>query len=120
MDLARLITIPFSHYCEKARWALDATGVGYREDAHAPVVHWRATRAVGGKSVPVLVHGTAVVLDSTDIALHVDALAPPARRLLPALAGQRARVLAIEDELDETLGIDARLLVYWHFLADGE
>ena len=120
MDSARLITIPFSHYCEKARWALDAAGVGYREEAHPPVFHLRATRAVGGQSVPVLVHGTAVARDSTDIALYVDTLAPPERRLLPDDPPRRARVLALEDELDETLGIDARLLVYWHWLAEGE
>ncbi len=120
MEPARLITIPFSHYCEKARWALDAAGVGYREEPHAPVVHLRATRAVGGSSVPVLIHGTEVICDSSDIALHAESLAPPERRLLPAQPEQRARVLAIEDELDETLGIDARLLVYWHHLRDGQ
>jgi glutathione S-transferase len=120
MDPARLITIPFSHYCEKARWTLDATGMAYREEPHPPVVHRRATRAVGGESVPVLVHGTAVICDSTDIALYADPLAPPERRLLPANPERRARVLAIEDELDETLGIDARLLIYWHYLGNGE
>jgi glutathione S-transferase len=113
---ARLITIPISHYCEKARWVLDASGLPYREEAHAPIVHRRATRAVGARSVPVLVHGTAVLRDSSTIALHVDALAPPERRLLPLDAEERARVLAIEDELDETLGLDARLLGYWHML----
>lgn len=120
MDPARLITIPFSHYCEKARWTLDSTGIAYREEAHPPVVHLRATRAVGGESVPVLVHGTAVVRDSTEIALYVDTLATEERRLLPADPERRARVLAIEDELDETLGIDARLLVYWHYLGNGK
>jgi glutathione S-transferase len=120
MDPARLITIPLSHYCEKARWALDATGFGYHEEPHAPVVHRRATRAVGGRSVPVLVHGTRVVHDSTEIALYAETLAAPERRLLPVDSAQRARVLAIEEELDETLGLDARLLVYWHFLRDGQ
>jgi glutathione S-transferase len=114
----RLITIPFSHYCEKARWALDATGLPYREEPHAPVAHLRATRTVGGKTVPVLVHGDTVLRDSTDIALHADSLAPPERRLVPIQADPRARVLAIEHELDETLGVDARLLAYWHVLGD--
>ncbi len=120
MEVARLITIPFSHYCEKARWALDAAGVEYREEAYAPVLHRRATRAVGGSSVPVLVHGAEVVRDSTGIALYVENLAAPERRLLPLESEPRARVLAIEEELDETLGIDARLLAYWYFLRDGE
>jgi glutathione S-transferase len=118
MPEARLITIPFSHYCEKARWALDATLVRYREEPHAPVAHLYATRALGGKTVPILVHGDVVLRDSTDIALHADSLAPPERRLVPAEPEARARVLAIEHELDETLGVDARLLVYWHALGD--
>jgi glutathione S-transferase len=120
MERARLITIPISHYCEKARWTLDVAGIAYSEEAHPPIVHRRATRSLGGSSVPVLVHGAAIHRDSTDIALYVDALAPPERRILPADADDRARVLAIEHQLDETLGVDARLLAYWHFLRDDE
>ncbi len=118
MVQARLITIPFSHYCEKARWILDATGVAYREEPHVPVAHLRATRRVGGKTVPVLVHGDVILRDSSDIARHAEALAPEERRLVPAEKDARVRVLAIEDELDETLGVDARLLAYWHTLGD--
>src|ERR1700733_12787716 len=118
MDHARLITIPLSHYCEKARWVLDATGLPYREEGHPPVAHRRATRAVGAKSVPVLVPGDKVIPDSSDIARHANELAVPARRLLPTDPAGRAQVLTIEDELDETLGIDARLLVYWYNLGD--
>ena len=33
-EIPTLITIPISHYCEKARWALDRAGVAYRERAH--------------------------------------------------------------------------------------
>jgi hypothetical protein len=32
----RFITIGLSHYCEKARWALDQSGILYKEDAHPP------------------------------------------------------------------------------------
>jgi glutathione S-transferase len=118
MVQARLITIPFSHYCEKARWALDATGVAYREEPHAPLAHLRATRAVGGRTVPVLVHDDRVLCDSTEIVLHADALARPGRRLVPEDPGVRERALSIEHDLDETLGVDARLLVYWYQLRD--
>ena len=31
MDGCQLVTIPFSHYCEKARWALDLAQIPYRE-----------------------------------------------------------------------------------------
>ena len=35
----RLITIPMSHYCEKARWGLAHAGVEYVEEAHLQVFH---------------------------------------------------------------------------------
>jgi len=119
MNEARLITIPFSHYCEKARWALDATGALYREEPHAPVLHRRATGRAGGRTVPVLVHEGRAWRDSTEIAHYADTLATPEHRLIPD-GEEGARVLALEDELDETLGIDARLLVYWCLLKDAD
>ncbi len=64
----RLITIPFSHYCDKARWALEVCGVAYIEDGHLPLFHYAATfRAGGGRTVPVLVTDDGVLRDSTDI-----------------------------------------------------
>jgi glutathione S-transferase len=35
----RLITIPVSHYCEKARWALTKLKLPYVEEAHMPPFH---------------------------------------------------------------------------------
>ena len=32
LSVLRLVTIPISHYCEKARWALDRAGIGYHEE----------------------------------------------------------------------------------------
>ena len=111
---ARLITIPFSHYCEKARWALDRCGVAYEEDAHLPIFHYAATRrARAGRTVPVLVAGEHVIGDSTDIVAWADARRPGA--LLPKGAA-RAEALAIEDELDRQLGPATRRWGYFHLL----
>jgi glutathione S-transferase len=120
MAEARLITIPISHFCEKARWILDSTGLKYREEPHPPVIHARATRAAGGTTVPLLVHGPDVLRDSAEIARHADRLAPSERRLVPEAPEARAMVLELEDELGKTLGVDARLLAYWYMLGDPE
>ena len=32
-----LLTIHFSHYCDKARWALERAGLPFREAAHLPI-----------------------------------------------------------------------------------
>ena len=51
-----LITIPVSHFCEKARWALDRFNIPYDEQPHCPGFHVPAVKAAGGKgsSTPLL------------------------------------------------------------------
>ena len=46
---AQLVTIPYSHYVETARWALDTAGVPYDEHGHLPGCHMFAVGAVRGK-----------------------------------------------------------------------
>jgi glutathione S-transferase len=110
---ARLVTIPISHFCEKARWALDRAGVEYVEQPHVQVLHIAAARlAGGGRTVPVLVTATGEVLaDSTDILRWADTLVPPGRRLYPeGEAGDEAA--ALEAWLDDGFGPDGRLWMY--------
>ncbi len=111
----RLITIPFSHYCDKARWALEVCGVAYIEDGHLPLFHYAATfRAGGGRTVPVLVTDDGVLRDSTDIAAWADARRPGA--LLPTDAAARTDALALEDDFDRQLGPATRRWAYAQLL----
>ena len=51
-----LVTISISHYCEKARWALDRAGLAYEERRHLPALHRVAVKRAGGNlTAPVLV-----------------------------------------------------------------
>ena len=108
----RLLTIPISHFCEKARGALDRAGVAYAEEPHLQFFHMLAARrAGGGRTVPVLVTDAGVLRDSTDILEWADARTPAERRLYPVGAdGDEAR--RIEAWLDEGLGPDGRLWMY--------
>lgn len=109
---ATLITIPFSHYCEKARWALERCGVAYREDGHLPMFHWLAVRRAGAKrTVPVVVDGELLLTDSTDIVAWADARRPGT--LLPADPATRAAALALEDDFDRQLGPATRRWAYY-------
>src|SRR5690349_6951064 len=109
----RLVTIPISHFCEKARWALDRAGIAYEEDRHVQGVHQIVARRAGGKvTVPVLVTGDEVLTDSDDILHWVDERLPPERRLFPGDPDERREVEALCRELDEGLGPDARRLIY--------
>jgi glutathione S-transferase len=111
---AKLVTIPFSHYCEKARWALERCGVPYEEDGHLPLFHYLANRRAGAnRTVPVLVEGDRLLTDSTDIVAWADARKPGT--LIPT-GDKRAEALALEDELDQQLGPATRRWGYYHLL----
>jgi glutathione S-transferase len=111
---AELITIPISHFCEKARWGLDRAGVSYRERAHVQVFHrFAVKRAGGGLTAPVLVWDGRVLPDSSDILEALDSEAPPDRRLYPEDEGTAAEVRALEDDYDEGLGPEGRRWMYF-------
>jgi glutathione S-transferase len=113
----RLITIPFSHYCEKARWALDRCGIAYEEEGHLPVFHYLATyRAGARRTVPVLVDRKTVVRDSTDIIAWADAKRPGT--LIPLASAEEA--LAVEDDLDDHFGPHTRRWSYYQLLPNRE
>ncbi len=114
---ATLITVRLSHYCEKARWALDRLAVPYREDAHAPPMHRIFTTRNHGGTVPVLVHGDLVLTDSTDILVHADRMYG-GDALYPRDATLRREVEALEERFDAELGPHARRWAYHILLAD--
>jgi len=118
----RLLTIPMSHYCEKARWGLAHAELDYVEEAHLQVFHYRSVRRYSrlGK-VPVLIAGDEAVADSTAILQFLDRrYLPEAKRLYPE--AQRTEVEALEEYFDECLGIETRRWVYqrWGELAARE
>ncbi|MFV2071704.1 MAG: glutathione S-transferase family protein [Thermoanaerobaculales bacterium] len=117
----RLITIPPSHYCEKARWALELARVSYQEEPHAPLLHRRATKkAGGGQTAPVLVTDHGVLSDSTDILEFLDSQHPDTWRPYPQEDGLRAEVEELEELFDTKLGSHTRRIAYFHLLQHRE
>lgn len=115
----RLLTIPISHYCERARWALEHAGLEYEEEQHLQMFHARhARRLTGGStSLPVLVTNDGQVLpDSRDILRFADEHRIRGTSLYPATATERDEVQALEDEYAGRLGVEGRRLMYFHFL----
>lgn len=112
-----LITIPPSHYCEKARWALDYANIPYREERHPPLFHLRATKLAGrGRSTPVLVTEDEVLSDSTDILLYLDAHHGYGWRPYPKDPELRIETKKLEDLFDIRLGPHTRRLAYYYLL----
>jgi glutathione S-transferase len=114
----RLVTIPISHYCEKARWALDRAGIPFREERHVQAVHRiAARRAGGGSTVPVLVTPDDVIGESEEILAWVDARTAPGHRLRPADPAEQEESDRLCRRFDEVLGPRGRRLMYVHMLA---
>jgi glutathione S-transferase len=117
----RLVTIPISHYCEKARWALDRAGIEYREERHVQGIHRiAARRAGGGQTVPVLVTPQGVLRESEEILHWADERTPPERRLFPAEPAERAEVERLSRRFDERLGPRGRRFMYIKMLGHPE
>jgi glutathione S-transferase len=73
-DLPRLFVLPPSHYCERARWALDHIGQPYTEERWAVGLHVPlARRMAKGTTLPILavrntiIQGSDLILDWTGI-----------------------------------------------------
>jgi glutathione S-transferase len=114
-----LYQFPISHYCEKARWNLDAKGLSYTVKNLMPGFHRPVMKrlAKGSGSVPVLVDGEVVLGDSTEIALHLERTYPsPA--LLPPAGPERDRVLELEQYFDD-VGVHVRRWAYGQILGSG-
>jgi len=117
--MLRLVTIPISHYCEKARWALERAGMPYREERHVQGIHQLAARhAGGGATVPVLVTPEGAIGDSAEILAWVDERTLPERRLFSPDAEERRAVEELCGRLDDELGPRGRRLIYVHMLAE--
>lgn len=116
--MLRLLTIPISHYCEKARWALDRAGLPYREERHVQLVHRvAARRAGGGSTVPVLVAPDGVIGESEAILEWVDQRTPADSRLIPGEPQARGDAYRLCRRFDAELGPRGRRLIYVHMLA---
>ena len=113
----KLLEFPHSHYCEKARWALDFKGVKFESMAILPGVHiWTVRRYAPATSVPVLVTKQTAVQGSSQIIDFLDT-AHPANPLTPADDEQRQICLRLEAEMDTRLGGPIRQFLYHRLLA---
>lgn len=98
----KLHTFALSHFSEKARWLLDASGTDYVEEPWVPFLHIAKALRKGGRgatSVPVLDTGAGCVQDSTRILLWLAEHRAPFA-LLPSDPALREEVLAVEDRFD--------------------
>jgi glutathione S-transferase len=116
--MIELYQFSFSHYCEKARWALDYKGITYSTINLLPGLHFRRLAKFAPKSsVPVLRDGETVVQDSSAIIDYLDVKnANPA--LTPPDPKAAREALDWEEYCDEQIGANLRLWFYYHTLPE--
>ena len=96
MNLPLLWHIPFSHFNEKVRWALDFKNVPHRRRCVGADYLFKAWRATGHGTLPILFLDGKAVGDSTDIIAALEQRQPePA--LYPKDPAQLRRALDLED-----------------------
>ena len=107
-----------SHYCEKARWALEYLGIDFEISHVAPGLHIALAKKLGASasSVPILVANGQVVQGSAAIIDWADAAAPGSRRLTPQT--DREQYLALERRLDDVVGVHVRRYYYSEALVE--
>jgi len=107
-----LYVFAISHYCEKARWALDYLDIDYRLQHLAPGPHVRFARQRGlaATSLPILVDGDLALQGSAQIIDWAQAQGSPATHNLVPDDERGAR--EIEQRLDDVFGVHVRRYYY--------
>jgi len=109
---ATLHQFPYSHFNEKARWALEWKRVPHRRVSHLPGPHMRAIKKLSGQTAtPVLDLGGEIVAGSAQI---IDALEQrfPEAALYPEDLEQRERALEIQRWFDAEIGSKVRRALF--------
>ena len=119
MSAVELFHFQFSHYNEKARWALDWKRIPHIRHSYLPGLHMVPIRRLSGQnSLPVLREGGQVVAGSAQIVEHLEHR-QPAPPLYPSDPAERTRALEIQRWFDEQVGAPVRAAFFHEVLPDG-
>lgn len=98
VEQLRLSVLPPSHYCERARWALDDKGLTYTEERWAVGLHIPLARRIArSTTLPILTTGEAVIQGSGPI---LD------------WTGLTGDLPALERRFEERIGVLVRQYIY--------
>src|SRR6476659_7545246 len=98
VESLRLFVLPPSHYCERARWALDHMGLDYREERLAVGLHIPGARTMGkATTLPILTSARATIQGSGAIIDFV---------------GMTGGAPALESRFEEQVGVLVRQFLY--------
>ena len=117
-DLPVLWQLRFSHFNEKARWALDYKHVPHRRRSLAPGPHASRSKRLGGRgTTPILIVDGEVIGDTTEIVASLEKRNPDPP-LFPDHEADRRTALELEERFDEELGPGIRSAIFHAILPD--
>lgn len=116
MSEATLYVFSISHYCEKARWALDYLGIDYQVQPLMPGKHVAVAKALGLKrgAMPFLQLPESVIQGSEKVIDWADANAVNGR----SLHSGSDTACEIEERLDSVVGVHVRRHYYSEALVE--
>jgi len=108
----KLYQFPISHYCEKARWALELKDLPYRKVNLMPGPHARKAKKIAGNSkLPILQHDKNSIQGSAEIITYLDKNFSR-RSLTPEDPEEQKLAAAWESYADREIGPPVRLISY--------
>jgi glutathione S-transferase len=109
-----LYVFAISHYCEKARWAIEYLDIDYELRHVAPGAHMRVAKQFGaaGSSVPLLVADQRAVQGSGKIVEWAEQSKGDSPRSLRADSRFDQERHALEQRLDDVIGVHVRRYYY--------
>lgn len=112
-DIPKLVTLHVSPWSERVKWAFDHHGLAYKKIEHVPMLgEPRLRRLVRGRkqlaTVPIMVHGETVLVESWDITKYADS-AGSGSPLIPA--EREAEIRTWNDLADETMSTGRALVM---------
>ncbi len=118
----KLYQFPISHYCEKARWALQFKNARFQQvnippGLHNFIIKRNAPAALDPITVPLLIKGSEVIQGSGEIISYIDRVIPEYPLGFKNKNLQK-EALDLEYFLDETVATLFRSLAYNIFLKD--
>jgi len=114
---AILYEFPVSHYCEKARWALDFKGVPYRRRTLLPGLHVKRLKSrLPDSTVPVLETQGELIQGSDQIIDYLDQQFPD-KPLTPDDPTHKQQALEWEEFAAKKIADPLRCF-YYHYLLD--
>ena len=106
-----------SHYCEKARWALDLCGIDYRINLLSPLSHAQTAKKIEANrsSLPILETSSGVIQGSAKIIEWANSQTNENGHQGLLITPES---IAVEKRLDDILGIHVRRWFYSESLLD--